>query len=122
MYRSFTGKERNKLYHSARWLGFAEAVRVKQLYLCYYCGRPNSKIVDHTVPVEVSPEAKFDRENVKVVCPKCHRLKTDWEHIHYGTGQYNELKPNAERLSAEEVKKELKKIQKRKALSALSMF
>lgn len=122
MYRSFTGKERNKLYHSARWLGFAEAIRVKQLYLCYYCRRPNSKIVDHTVPVEVAPEAKFNRDNVKVVCARCHRLKTDWEHTHYGTGQYNELKPNAERLSAEEVKEELKKIQKRKALNALSMF
>ena len=122
MYRSFTCKERNKFYHSARWLGFAEAVRVKQLYLCYYCGRANSKIVDHTVPVEIAPEERLDKDNVKVVCAKCHRLKTDWEHVHYGTGQYNKLRQNAKRLTAEEVKEELKKIQNKKALNALSMF
>ena len=31
-------------------------------------------------------------DNLATICAACHRIKTDWEHAYYGTGQGNQRK------------------------------
>ena len=98
--RSEVKQEQYSFYRTRQWSHLRQQVLDKDHYLCRYCqaiGKltPNSKTVDHIVPVEVQPVSKADIDNLAVICRKCHHKKTEWEHQYYGTGDGNTL-TNAE--------------------------
>lgn len=89
--RNSTKQNQYQFYRSRQWQSLRREVLDRDHYICQYCGRPNSKTVDHIVPIEYDETLKTSIDNLATICRKCHRLKTDWEHDWYGTGQGNEL-------------------------------
>ncbi|KGH72099.1 hypothetical protein X282_08480 [Oenococcus oeni IOEB_0608] len=80
-------REQHKFYKSKQWQDLRTVVLNKQHYLCQYClteGRvTQGNTIDHTIPINFDPTKKDDVNNLNVICPECHRLKTDWEYKHY---------------------------------------
>lgn len=82
-------------YRTKQWVNLRQQVLNRDDYMCQYCKAqsiftPNSKTVDHIVPIEVMPSLMADEANLATICRKCHRLKTDWEQRYYGTGKDNQ--------------------------------
>lgn len=90
--RNSTKREQYNFYRSRQWQSLRREVLDRDHYVCRYCGQPNSHTVDHVVPIEYDETLKASVDNLATICRKCHRLKTDWEHEWYGTGQGNERK------------------------------
>lgn len=90
--RSSTKHDQYEFYRTKQWQGLRQQVLDRDHYICQYCGQPNSNTVDHIVPIEYDSHLKYHLDNLATICRKCHRLKTDWEHERYGTGQGNEIK------------------------------
>lgn len=90
-HRDDTKSTQYHFYRTKHWQSLRREVLDRDHYICQYCGRPNSKTVDHIVPIEYDEALKASADNLATICRKCHRLKTDWEHEWYGTGQGNEL-------------------------------
>ena len=84
--------EQYQFYRSKQWQGLRQQVLDRDHYICQYCGRPDSRTVDHTVPIEYDPALRDQVDNLATICAACHRIKTDWEHTYYGTGQGNQHK------------------------------
>lgn len=103
--RNASKSEQYRFYHTKTWSTLRQQVLSRDHFVCQYCGRPNSKTVDHIVPFEYDPARKADITNLTVICAQCHRQKTDWEQLYYGTGQGHELKHVAEISSVTEVKR-----------------
>lgn len=96
--------EQYKFYRSKAWVDMRQAILNEQYYLCQYCMAnrrvtPNSKTVDHVTPIEIAPELRLHKDNLVVTCRACHNIKTKLEQEIYGTGQNNEHKNTAIRLS-----------------------
>lgn len=90
--RNSTKHNQYQFYRSRQWQSLRREVLDRDHYVCRYCGQPNSHTVDHVVPIEYDETLKASVDNLATICRKCHRLKTDWEHEWYGTGQGNERK------------------------------
>ncbi|MCC4501336.1 HNH endonuclease [Limosilactobacillus reuteri] len=103
--RNASKSDQYKFYHTKTWSTLRQQVLNRDHFVCQYCGRPNSKTVDHIVPVEYNPARKTDINNLAVICAQCHRQKTDWEQSHYGTGQGHNLKHVTEITSVSEIKR-----------------
>lgn len=85
-------------YRSKLWVALRRRILDRDKYLCQYCLAsrqltPNSKTVDHIIPVEVDIFLKAEENNLATICRSCHALKTRWEQSYYGTGKNNQLKP-----------------------------
>ena len=91
-YRNDTKSKQYQFYRSRQWQRLRQQVLDRDHYVCQYCGQPNSRTVDHIVPIEYDDKLKDHLDNLATICRKCHRLKTDFEHQYYGTGQGNEIK------------------------------
>ena len=91
-YRNDTKTEQYNFYRTRTWARLRQQVLDRDHYVCQYCGQPNSKTVDHVIPIEYDSKLKASLDNLATICRKCHRLKTDWEHTYYGTGRRNKLK------------------------------
>ncbi|MGL0749762.1 HNH endonuclease [Secundilactobacillus paracollinoides] len=94
--RDDTKRQQYNFYRTRQWAHLRQQVLDRDHYLCQYCkiiGKltPNSKTVDHIVPVEAQPNSKADINNLVVTCRQCHHKKTIWEQTYYGTGNGNEL-------------------------------
>lgn len=81
-----------KFYRSKQWVDLRHSVLDRDHYLCQYCkafGKltPNSKTVDHIVPIAYDSDIKANSSNLATICRECHRRKTQWEQSYYGTGQ-----------------------------------
>lgn len=88
-------KAQYQFYRTRQWVHLRQSVLDKQHYLCQYClaqGKltPNSKTVDHIIPIEVNHQLKAASSNLAVTCRTCHQLKTQWEQGYYGTGSANQ--------------------------------
>lgn len=90
--RNVSKSDQYKFYRTRTWSSLRKQVLERDHYLCRYCHKPNSRTVDHTVPIEYDSTRKADITNLATICRQCHRLKTDWEQSYYGTGQGNELR------------------------------
>ncbi|MCT3020869.1 HNH endonuclease [Pediococcus pentosaceus] len=95
--RSSDKREQYNFYRTRQWAYLRQRVLDRDNYLCQYCrviGKliPDSKTVDHIIPVEVKPSDKANECNLAVICRPCHYKKTEWERKYYGTGNGNELK------------------------------
>lgn len=91
-YRNDTKSKQYNFYRTRQWQELRQQVLDRDHYICQYCGQPNSKTVDHIVPIEFDESLMASIDNLATICRKCHRLKTDFEHQYYGTGQGNEIK------------------------------
>lgn len=85
--RNDTKSDQYQFYRSRQWQELRRQVLDRDHYVCRYCGQPNSKTVDHIVPIEYDSTHKADINNLATICRQCHRLKTKWEQSYYGTGQ-----------------------------------
>lgn len=90
-YRDYRGKERNKFYKTKAWRSVRKSVLERDLYICQYCGRPDSFTVDHTTPLEVYVQGALEPKNLKTICHTCHQRKTAIEQRLYGTGKNGTL-------------------------------
>ncbi|MHB9953121.1 HNH endonuclease [Ligilactobacillus murinus] len=94
--RSEHKSKQYNFYRSRQWSRLRRNILERDNYLCKYCGAINivtpAKTVDHIVPIEYDAGLRDDPNNLAVICYSCHRSKTDWEQIYYGTGQGNTLK------------------------------
>ena len=95
-YRNDAKSKQYQFYRSRQWQRLRQQVLDRDHYVCQYCGQPNSRTVDHVVPIEYDEKLKDHLDNLATICRKCHRLKTDWEQSWYGTGISNQRKQVAE--------------------------
>ncbi|WP_420798493.1 HNH endonuclease [Lactiplantibacillus plantarum] len=53
----------------------------RDLATCQVCGQAldDRKIVDHIHGLKVSPNEKLDKDNLWVLCYRCHNIKTQLE-------------------------------------------
>lgn len=86
-YRNNVKSEQYNFYRTSTWSRLRQQVLDRDHYVCQYCGQPNSKTVDHTVPIEYDSTMKANVNNLATICRRCHHLKTQWEQSYYGTGQ-----------------------------------
>ena len=91
-YRNDTKSKQYNFYRTRQWQELRQRTLDRDHYICQYCGQPNSNTVDHIVPIEFDESLMASIDNLAVICRKCHRLKTDWEHSWYGTGIGNQRK------------------------------
>lgn len=95
--RSDEKRMQYNFYRTKQWSRLRQIVLERDHYLCAYCkvqGKLTpAKTVDHIIPIEFSPNDKANLANLAIICGSCHRLKTDWEQSHYGTGQGNRMQP-----------------------------
>ena len=104
-YRNDVKSEQYKFYRSKQWSVLRQQALDRDHYVCQYCGQPNSKTVDHIVPIEYDQQRMASIDNLATICRDCHRLKTLWEQSYYGTGQDNQLKRVPEILKISKIKK-----------------
>lgn len=73
--------EANAFYHSVQWQRMRDYVYSRDMGMCQVCGNAvtNRKIVDHIHPLKVSPSEKLDKDNLWVLCYRCHSVKTQLE-------------------------------------------
>lgn len=95
--RNDNRSEQYRFYRSKQWVDLRQSVLNHDHYLCQYCkaiGKltPNSKTVDHIIPIAFDHNLMASSSNLATICNKCHRLKTKWEQEYYGTGQGMEMK------------------------------
>lgn len=102
--RDDTKSAQYHFYRTKHWQSLRHEVLDRDHYICQYCGRPNSKTVDHIVPIEYDQSLISDDNNLATTCRACHRVKTDWEQDYYGTGQHGKLKAVEEIRDVDKIK------------------
>lgn len=108
-YRNNIKSEQYNFYRTATWSRLRQQVLDRDHYVCQYCGQPNSKTVDHIVPIEYDSTCKANISNLATICRQCHRLKTKWEQSYYGTGQGHHRQDVAEVKDVSTVSRLIKK-------------
>lgn len=102
-YRNDIKSKQYNFYRTTTWARLRQRALDRDHYVCQYCGQPNSKTADHIIPIEYDKQLKDHLDNLATICRKCHRLKTDWEHQYYGTGQGNEIKNVSEMFDVNKI-------------------
>ena len=71
----------NAFYHSAQWKRMRNYVYSRDMATCQVCGNAvtNRKVIDHIHPLKVAPDEKLDKNNLWVLCYRCHAIKTQLE-------------------------------------------
>jgi len=61
------------------WLFVRKQILIEQDYTCQVCGlrEPDIMEVNHKLEKSDYPELARDRNNLEVLCPNCHRRKTN---------------------------------------------
>lgn len=74
----FTG-EKNCNWIGGGWLKVRKQILVEQDYTCQVCSlrEPDIMEVNHILERSQYPELSRDRNNLEVLCPNCHRRKTN---------------------------------------------
>lgn len=74
---TLTGK-RNPFWAGGKSKYSSRVVKERDGYTCQRCGLTEKDIVvvDHTIPVSIRPDLRFDFDNMKTLCPNCHARKT----------------------------------------------
>lgn len=104
-YRNDVKSEQYNFYRTSTWSVLRQQALDRDHYVCQYCGQPNSKTVDHIVPIEYDQQRMASIDNLATICRRCHRAKTQWEQSYYGTGIGQELKKSPEIKEISIVKK-----------------
>ena len=65
--------------YDSTWRALSKQVRMEEP-LCRHCLRDGrvtaATLVDHIVPLSLSPELRLDRGNLQALCASCHARKT----------------------------------------------
>jgi 5-methylcytosine-specific restriction endonuclease McrA len=71
--------EKNVNWIGGCWLLVRKQILIEQDYTCQVCGlrEPGIMEVNHKLEKSVYPELARDRNNLEVLCPNCHRRKTN---------------------------------------------
>lgn len=71
----------NAFYHSAQWQHMRDYVYARDMGMCQVCGNAvtDRKIVDHIRALKIAPNEKLDKDNLWVLCYRCHNIKTQLE-------------------------------------------
>lgn len=74
----FTG-DRNPNWIGGGWLLVRKVVLIEQDYTCQVCSlrEPLIMEVNHKLERSTHPELARDKDNLEVLCPNCHRRKTN---------------------------------------------
>ncbi|WP_225423317.1 HNH endonuclease [Lactiplantibacillus pentosus] len=74
-------EQANAFYHSVQWSRARDYVYSRDLATCQVCADAvtDRKIVDHIHPLKVAPSEKLDKDNLWVLCYRCHNIKTQLE-------------------------------------------
>lgn len=59
-----------------RWLALRALVIARDGHQCRECGAVGRLEVDHVKPVKTHPELAWSIENLQLLCPHCHSVKT----------------------------------------------
>lgn len=74
---------------SAIYLNNRDEVFKRDNYVCRICGKVGGKMaVDHIRPFSIYPKYRLDKNNLRVLCEDCHKLKTKLD-IKFINGLYN---------------------------------
>lgn len=90
-------------YRSREWQRLRKLVLDRDQHVCQYC-LVNHRVtqgntVDHIRPARIDVSHRSSPDNLATICPKCHRLKTDWENnYYYINDDRNVAKPNVEMI------------------------
>ena len=82
-----TDYKQETLYSSRKWRKFRQSILAEQGGCCEACGnvQPDRLLhIDHIIPI-VDGGAKWDIDNLQVLCKRCHGAKT-WEETIKGVG------------------------------------
>ncbi len=71
--RTHARKYRNPGYYPIPPESLKQEIRERDHYTCQLCGKPNSKHVDHIIPLEISHDNS--RGNLRVLCHHCNLLR-----------------------------------------------
>ena len=65
-----------EFYKSKAWERVAQAVRIRDHFLCVKCGAPAS-IVHHKIPLRkcIGTPLSLDADNLETLCPACHQAQ-----------------------------------------------
>jgi hypothetical protein len=79
---ALTGKyngENSRHWKGGDWRYWKKMCLTRDDYTCQICGlrEPEIMDVDHIIPKTINPELKFEMSNLMVLCPNCHRRKTN---------------------------------------------
>lgn len=71
--------EKNHNWVGGSWLFVRKQILIEQDYTCQSCGYREKEImeVNHKLERADYPELARDRNNLEVLCPNCHRRKTN---------------------------------------------
>ncbi len=71
--------ENNPNWIGGGWLRVRKIILIEQDYTCQVCGLQDKEImeVNHKLERSKYPELANDRNNLEVLCPNCHRRKTN---------------------------------------------
>ena len=71
--------ENNPNWIGGSWLYVRKLILTEQDYTCQVCGlrEPDIMEVNHKIEKSVHPELAQDKDNLEVLCPNCHRRKTN---------------------------------------------
>jgi len=72
-------KEANKFYQSKLWSILSRQLKHEAYFTCQCCGRtydkPGYLVTDHIVPRRVDKRKQLDKNNLWVICKRCHYWK-----------------------------------------------
>lgn len=73
----------NSFYHSVQWQHMRDYVYSRDMGICQVCGNAvtDRKIVDNIHPLKVAPDEKLNKDNLWVLCYRCHNIKTQLEQL-----------------------------------------
>lgn len=71
--------EKNHKWTGGKWAYFRRQVLLRENHTCESCGLREEGLmdVDHILPRKKYPELALDVGNLQVLCPNCHRRKTN---------------------------------------------
>jgi len=74
-------------YNSKSWKVMRSSALIRDNFLCMECLK-NKNIreatcVDHIVPIKIDWTLRLDIDNLRSLCDKCHRIKTQQDKVKY---------------------------------------
>lgn len=87
-------KEANRFYHTKAWSSLSYGLKQQAMFTCQCCGHTSIKtgylVVDHVIPRRIDKRKQLDRDNLWVICKRCHFYKGLLEKKIYQDGLFIE--------------------------------
>ncbi|MBS0941684.1 HNH endonuclease [Leuconostoc mesenteroides] len=87
-------KEANEFYHNKTWKHLSAGLKQQAMFTCECCGRTSTTkgylVVDHIIPRKIDKRKQLDKDNLWVICKRCHWYKGMLEDDVYTDGLFLE--------------------------------